>query len=97
VYLCGVIKKDKTMTVVSTKEFNTHQEKYFDMALSEKIAIEQDNHIFHLVYHKSIEKQYSEQPVLEPDDDLRRAITAEELLERIHKRLDKKFETRVPA
>jgi hypothetical protein len=42
------------MTVVSTKEFNTHQRKYFDMAPHE---------------------QYPEQSILEPDDDLRNAIT----------------------
>ena len=27
------------MTVVSTREFNTNQKKYFDMALSERIFI----------------------------------------------------------
>jgi hypothetical protein len=32
--------------------------------------------------------------VLEPDDDLRRAITAEELLERIHEDIRRKFASR---
>ena len=32
--------------------------------------------------------------VLEPDDDLRRAITAEELLERIHEDICRKFASR---
>ena len=34
------------MTVVSTKEFNTNQDKYFDMALNERIFIKKGNHTF---------------------------------------------------
>jgi len=36
-----------------------------------------------------------EQQILEPDDDLRSAITGNELLERIYKDLDRKFENRI--
>ena len=36
-----------------------------------------------------------EQQILEPDDDLRRAITGNELLERIYKDIDRKFENRI--
>jgi len=85
------------MTVVSTKEFNTNQEKYFDLALDEKIAIEKGNHIFHLIYHQSIEKPYPEQPITVDDDTLNRAISGDELIKRIHQRIEKKFETRVSA
>jgi hypothetical protein len=85
------------MTVVSTKEFNTNPEKYFNLALDEKVAIEQGNHIFHLIYHQTIEKPYPEQPITVDDDALNRAITGDELIKRIHQRIDKKFETRVPA
>ncbi|MCL2041631.1 MAG: hypothetical protein FWG84_06305 [Bacteroidales bacterium] len=56
------------MTVISTQEFNTQQEKYFE---------------------------YPEQIILEPDDNLRKAITAEELLERIHGDIHRKFASRV--
>jgi len=45
------------------------------------------NHIYHdaSVYEE----------VLEPDDDLHRAITAEELLERIHDDIRRKYESRI--
>ena len=36
-----------------------------------------------------------EQQILEPDNDLLRAITGNELLERIYKDIDKKFENRI--
>ena len=65
-YLCKL--NFDVMTVVSTQEFNTQQEKYFE---------------------------YPEQVILEPDDNLRRAITAEELLERIHGDIHRKFVSRV--
>ena len=54
------------MTVVSTKEFNANQEKYFD--------IPQD-----------------EQVILEPDDDLRYAITKDEFKKRAHDIIHKIF------
>ena len=34
------------MTVVSSKEFSTNQEKYFEMALNERIFIKKGNHLF---------------------------------------------------
>jgi len=36
-----------------------------------------------------------EQQILEPDDDLRRAITGNELLARIYEDIDRKFENRI--
>ena len=36
-------------------------------------------------------EQYPEQPILEPDDDLRNAITGDELRKRIHKDLETFF------
>ena len=62
------------MTVVSTKEFNTHQGKYFNLAVTDRVAIKRGKKMFHLVPDLPAETQYPEQPVLEPDDDLRRAI-----------------------
>ena len=82
------------MAVVNIKEFASHQKKYFDLAEKEDICIKRGQSMFHLIY-KPVEKQYSEQPILEPDDDLRRAITAEELLERIHVDIRKKFASRL--
>ena len=37
------------MTVVSTKEFSSNQDKYFEMALHERVFIERGNNMFHLV------------------------------------------------
>ena len=67
------------MTIVSAKEFNTNQEKYFDMAENEDIYIKRGNGMFHLIY-RPVEIHYPEQPILEPDDNLRTAITIDEFL-----------------
>ena len=72
------------MTVVSTKEFNTNQERYFDMAKNEQIVIRRGKNMFHLSY-APVEIPYPEQEILEPDDDLRSGITKEEFKERAHK------------
>ena len=72
------------MTVVSTKEFNTNQERYFDLAKNEQIVIKKGKNLFYLTY-APIETEYPEQEILEPDDDLRSGITKEEFKERAHK------------
>jgi hypothetical protein len=88
------------MTVVSSKEFSANQDKYFDIALDEQVYIQKGNSVYLLVY-KDVDNMniYSESnnytEILEPDDDLRRAITGEELLERIYKDIDKKFASRI--
>ena len=71
------------MTVVSSKEFIADEDKYFDLALNGGVCIQRGEYFFHLG-SRPFEKQYPPQPFLEPDDDLRRAITAEELLEMLH-------------
>ena len=65
------------MTLVSSKEFALNQQRYFDLAMNEDVCIKNGENRFHLMY-KPIEEQYPEQAILEPDDDLRRAITMEE-------------------
>jgi len=65
------------MTVVSTKEFNTNQMRYFELAENEEVCIKQGNSMFHLMY-RPLEIPYPEQSILEPDDDLRSGITKEE-------------------
>jgi len=82
------------MTVVSTREFNSNQAKYFELAVNEEVYIERDNKMYFLMY-KPIETQYNEQVILEPDDNLRKAISAEELLERIHEDIRRKFASQV--
>ena len=88
------------MTVVSSKEFNTNQDKYFDLALDDQVYIQKGNNMFLLLY-KNVDdiNIYDEasiyEEVLEPDDDFRRAITGDELLERIYHDIDKKFANRI--
>ena len=67
------------MTVVSTKQFNTNQKRYFELAENEEVRIKRGNSMYRLMYCP-LEIQYSEQPILEPDDDLRSAITIDEFL-----------------
>jgi len=82
------------MTVVNSREFTTNQKKYFDMAKYENICIKRGNSMFHLIY-QPVETQYPEQAILEPDDNLRNAITAEELLKRVHEDIHNKFASRI--
>ena len=81
------------MKVISTKEFACNQERYFDLAVSEDIFIKRENGMFHLIFNPE-ESKYPEQPILEPDDNLRKAITGEELLKRIHKDISSKYALR---
>ena len=76
------------MTVVSTKEFNAHQDMYLDMALDEDIFVKRGD----LTYLVSIaDNGYSSEydEVLEPDDDFRRAISADEFRKRLSVILDR--------
>jgi hypothetical protein len=87
------------MTVVSSKDFVANQEKYFDMALDEQIMIKRGNNMFHLLYNNLDDTNtyhaasvYDE--VLEPDDEFRRAISADEFRKRligVLDRVDKKY------
>ena len=75
------------MTLVSSKEFSVNQDRYFDLAKNEDVFIKRNENRYRLVY----EMQQPEQEILEPDDDLRRAITAEELKKRMHVSIRKFF------
>jgi hypothetical protein len=78
------------MTVVSSKEFVKNEDKYLDMAASEEVFIQRGNGMYHLMY-RPLEIQYPEQVILEPDGDLHRAITMDDLLERTYGVIDKFF------
>ena len=75
------------MTVVSTKEFNTNQKRYFELAENEEVCIKRGNSMYHLMF-RPLETQYPEQPILEPDNDFYRAISAEEFRTRLAVVLD---------
>jgi len=81
------------MTVISGKEFIANQKRYFDMAIDEKICIKRGKNRFHLLYAPD-KKQVPPQPILEPDEDFYRAISAEELVARIYKDIEKKYANR---
>ena len=72
------------MTVVSTKEFNTNQDKYFDMALDEQVVVKRGDYLFHIICSNIHAANIKEQAILEPDEDLRNAITKEEFKRRAH-------------
>ena len=77
------------MTIVSSKEFAINQEKYFDMALNEQIFVHRDDYMFHIMC-SPFDTAIKEQAILEPDDDLRRAIPLEEVRDRIVDYIHKK-------
>ena len=87
------------MTIVNSKEFAANQDKYFDLAFDEQVYIKKGDRMFLLIYKNVVDTNtyhnasvYNE--VLEPDDDLRSAITGAELLERIYTDIDTKFASR---
>ena len=73
------------MTVVSTKEFNTNPEKYFDWALNDPVIIQRGENSFIIQHFVS---NGGPDEIFEPDDDFYRSITAEELLEGIYEDID---------
>ena len=86
-FLSGIILKYNIMTVVSTKEFSANQEKYLDMAVKEQVYIQREDYLFIVTRFKEPKKK----KYLEPDDDLRRAITMDELRESVHAHIDTLF------
>ena len=81
------------MTLVSSGEFLSNGSKYFDLALDEDVCIQRGDCMFQLIL-KSLESQYTDQPILEHDDDLRNAITMEELRQSAHNHIHKLFAKR---
>ena len=63
------------MTLVSSQDFVTNHNRYFDLAINENVVVKRGDYTFSIVCN--LEK---EQKILKPDDDLRRAITIDELL-----------------
>ena len=61
------------MTVISSKEFATNQNKYFELAMNEQVYIENGENIFHLSCTNTVKDKY-----LEPDKDFYRAISIDD-------------------
>jgi len=81
------------MTIINSKEFATNQAKYYNLAQNEQLGIKRGKNMYQLIYTPV--EIYPGQPFSEPDDNLRRAITADELLIRIHKDIREKFKNRL--
>ena len=71
------------MTVISIKEFETNQAKYFDMAESEQVFIQRGNSMF--IVAKSPDRFKA------ADDDLHNAVTMDVVKERLHRHVNKLF------
>ena len=78
------------MLVVSTRAFRANQGKYLDMVKNgtELVLESKENGNFALTpiteYHTTLPEEY----ILTPDEELARAITGEELLERLIRRIN---------
>ncbi|MDR0437059.1 MAG: hypothetical protein LBH22_02015 [Bacteroidales bacterium] len=70
------------MVLVSSAEFATHQEKYFNLALNEQVFVKKGENTF--IVTKAPEKK-----LLKPDADFHRALSAEEFREKLVLVLDK--------
>ena len=79
------------MTVVSSKEFAINQTKYYDLAVNNEVFIRRGKNMFHLIC-TNIDKKYDDEEVyLKPDDDLRNAMTVDEVREKLYGVIDKLF------
>jgi hypothetical protein len=75
------------METVSSREFMAHPERYLEMAANQDIRIKKGRKVFRIVYEAPV----PEPPILEPDDDFRRAITIDELKARMRVSIHKFF------
>jgi hypothetical protein len=66
------------MIVISPTELRAEQKKYLDLAEKQQVAIKRGNKLIHLVVKER----------LITDEDLERGISGEELIRRVHKRID---------
>ena len=79
------------MTVVSSTEFATNQNKYFDMAMKEQVFVQRGNNMFHLMFTSNDDATVKERVYYEPDEDFYRSITMDELRQRTHQFVHKLF------
>jgi antitoxin (DNA-binding transcriptional repressor) of toxin-antitoxin stability system len=82
------------MLVVSTREFRAKQSKYLEMANNgaELVLKSREQGSFALTpitqFHAILDKGY----ILAPDEDLTRAVTGEQIVERLIPRIEKLFD-----
>ena len=71
------------MIIISSAELRNNMKKYLDLAKKEQVIIQRGRTETFVL---------SAENYLEPDDDLARAITGEELLNRVIPRIEKLFD-----
>jgi len=76
------------MTVVSTKEFKTNQEKYLDIAMNGQVYIQRENCMFIVT---KVNRYDEKDIIFEPDEDFYNSISMEEVREKLHKVIDKLY------
>ena len=80
------------MTIVSSKEFATNQQKYFDLAIDNKeVYIKNGKNMFMVCYAN---RQKEPAMIFEPDDDFYRSLSANEFrkkLVEVVEKIDKKY------
>jgi len=76
------------MTVVSSREFVTEQDRYFDMAMNEQVFVQRGENMF--VFARTNEHKEPDM-IFEPDEDFYRSISMEEVREKLHKVIDKLY------
>ena len=65
------------MTVVSSNEFLTNEDKYFNLALNDHVIVQRGDNMF-IVQNFALNDEPDE--IFEPDDDFYRSITMDEFL-----------------
>ena len=80
------------MTVVSSREFASHQDKYFEMAMNGQVFIQKGDNMFLLIRKSDDMNTYHDasvyEEILAPDEDFYRAIPADVFRERLIEVLD---------
>lgn len=77
------------MIVVSSKEFTTHQRKYYGLAMHDELCITRGRNRFRLVPEPADGVIYHE-----PDEDFYRSISIDELRERVKKNVHQWYKER---
>ena len=75
------------MRTISNREFIANTDMYMGVAQKQEVRIRRGRRVYHL----TCEPTAAEQPILEPDDDYRRAISIDELKERMSVSIHKFF------
>ena len=79
------------MTVISSKEFATNQNKYFELAMNEQVYIENGENIFVFSIANGVKEP---DMIFEPDEDFYKSITMEEVREKLHNVINKLYENK---